>query len=304
MVWEVDVEEERVTNLEGAYIGFLVEDIEVQSIQNNFRMSGFHSLKVIVMGHMPVLLWSDKADEVKEVVEIARWCCSLFQSVAPWSPELDSNHRVTWLRCYGVPTHAWGIDLFGALAFKNGRFIEVDDATNHFKRCDLARVNVVTKESKTIDPTMAVKVLGKRFEIQIVEEFGDGSLLGDEGTKVGIGWQDYQTSRTSFGGDSNYAAVVGCGSEFGTNADVSDSCQVLLEIPVHEGDKTVTFDANRNFGYSEEEMSGTFSNFLGKVLEPVVNHERDKREVGCLLDGMKTEKMLVVEPSFCRNGAQ
>jgi hypothetical protein len=190
------------------------------------------------------------------------------------------------------------------LTFKNGRFIEVDNATNHFKRCDLARVNVVTKESKTIDTTMVVKVLGKRFEIQIVEEFGDGLLLGDGGTKVGIGWQDYQTSRTSFGGDSNYAAVVGCGSEIGTNADVSDSCQVLLEIPVHEGDKTVTFDANRNFGYSEEEMSGTFSNFLGKVLEPVVNHERDKREVGCLLDGMKTEKMLVVEPSFCRNGAQ
>ncbi|MCI43571.1 hypothetical protein A2U01_0064808, partial [Trifolium medium] len=70
-------------------------------------MSGFHNIRVSMMGDMTVLLCSDKADEVKEVVQTKCWWCSLFEKVVPWSPELITNHRVTWLRCYGVPIHAW-----------------------------------------------------------------------------------------------------------------------------------------------------------------------------------------------------
>jgi hypothetical protein len=300
VVWEVDVEDERVTNLEGAYVGFLVEDKEVQTLQNNFRMSGFHSLRVIAMGHMQVLLWSDKADEVEEVVETAGWWCSLFQCVVPWSPELVSNHRAIWLNCYGVPTHAWGTDLFRALAFKHGRFIEVDDDTLNFKMCDVARVKVLTKESKTIYTMMVVKVLGKKFEIRIVEECGGRRLVGGGVEKVGIGWQDDQTSRTSVGGDSNQAVAVGCGSESGSDADVSDTCQVLLEIQAHGGDKTVTFDATRNVGFSEEEMSGNSSNLLGNFVESKVNHDSDNRKEGCVLEGVGTEQVLVVEQGGAR----
>ncbi|MCI62353.1 hypothetical protein A2U01_0083610, partial [Trifolium medium] len=40
VVWEVEVEEEKVANLEGAFVGYLVEDKDVQALKNNFRMSG------------------------------------------------------------------------------------------------------------------------------------------------------------------------------------------------------------------------------------------------------------------------
>jgi hypothetical protein len=69
VVWEVKVEEERLAKLEGAYVGYLVEDSDALSIQNNFRMDGFQDLSVCVMGFRMVLLWSNKAEEVKEVVE-------------------------------------------------------------------------------------------------------------------------------------------------------------------------------------------------------------------------------------------
>ncbi|MCI85033.1 hypothetical protein A2U01_0106311 [Trifolium medium] len=32
VVWEVEVEEERVANLEGAFVGYLVEDKDVQAL--------------------------------------------------------------------------------------------------------------------------------------------------------------------------------------------------------------------------------------------------------------------------------
>ncbi|MCI01992.1 endonuclease/exonuclease/phosphatase family protein, partial [Trifolium medium] len=45
VVWEVEVVEERLMKLEGAFVGYLVEEKDVVSLQNNFRMSGFQSLK-------------------------------------------------------------------------------------------------------------------------------------------------------------------------------------------------------------------------------------------------------------------
>jgi hypothetical protein len=100
-------------------------------------------------------------EEVKEMVETVGWWGSLFEKVVPWSPELVSNKRVAWLRCFGVPPHAWGADLFRSLAFKFGRFIEVDESTKDFKRCDFARVRILTSVETTIDSSMAVSVLGK-----------------------------------------------------------------------------------------------------------------------------------------------
>ncbi|GAU32573.1 hypothetical protein TSUD_218320 [Trifolium subterraneum] len=249
VVWEVEVEEERLVGLKGAYVGYLVEEKDVQSIQNNFRMSGFHSLRVIVMGYKQILLWSDKADEVKEVVETVGWWCSLFERVVPWSQELITSHRVIWLSCYGVHIHAWGIDLFRALAFKYGMFIEVDEKTAQFKRCDVARVKVVTKETKLIDSTMVVKVRDKRFEIRVIEETGGWVELGGGSMKAIPGWDEEQSSKASYdGGESNCAVAVGCVSESGSDADLSESCQVLLELQAHGGGRAVTFDAKRELG--------------------------------------------------------
>jgi hypothetical protein len=74
-------------------VGYLVEDKEVISIQNQFRMDGLHNLKVYSLGYLKILLWSAKVGEVKEVLESEGW-------------SLVSDQRVTWLRCFGVPHHA------------------------------------------------------------------------------------------------------------------------------------------------------------------------------------------------------
>jgi hypothetical protein len=99
----VEEEEEVKAKLCGAYVGFLTDDKDPLTLQNNFRMEGRFTFKVSALGFRKVLLWSDKVGEVKEVVETVGWWCSLFEKVVPWAPELVSNQRVTWLRCFGVP---------------------------------------------------------------------------------------------------------------------------------------------------------------------------------------------------------
>jgi hypothetical protein len=284
IVWEVEVEEDRMMKLEGAYVGYLVEDRDIQTIQNNFRMDGYNGLNVTAMGHLMVLLWSDRVGEVKEVVETVGGWCSLFEKIVPWSPELVSNQRVAWLRCYGVPLHAWGVDLFRALAFKFGRFIEVDETTSNFKRCDVARVKILTAQKQTIDSSMAVKMLGTRFDIRVIEELGGGDQTG--GSRVSRGcemWQDDEASRASGEGESFHAVVAGF-SETGSDADVSESCQVLLGLETHGRSRSVTTGSIKELEYTAGEKADFSPNNLGKIIcvtEDVVNSDGDKGgEVG------------------------
>jgi hypothetical protein len=146
IVWEVEVEEEVLAKLDGAYVGYLSEDKDTQTLQHQFRMNGFHNLKVCSLGFAKILLWSDKVGEVKEVVESVGWWCSMFERLVPWSPLLTSNNRATWIRCYGIPLHAWGTDLFRAIAFKFGRFIEADELSKNMLRCDFARIRILSGE--------------------------------------------------------------------------------------------------------------------------------------------------------------
>ncbi|KAK2377288.1 hypothetical protein QL285_077987 [Trifolium repens] len=230
------------------------------------------------MGYRKILLWSDRLEEVKEVVETVGWWCSLFEKVVPWSPEIVTNDRVTWLRCYGVPQHAWGVDLFRALAFKYGRFIEVDDCTHHFKRCDFARVKILINERSVIDTTMAVKVLGIRFDIRVLEEGGQALNMNKPCVKKVEGWQEEMSSRASGDGQSFHAVVEGV-SESGSDADVSESCQVLLDIEAHGRSRKVTSGSGKEIVKVRGEVSEIFPNNLGNPLvltNSMVNYDGDK----------------------------
>ncbi|MCI19365.1 hypothetical protein A2U01_0040521, partial [Trifolium medium] len=182
------------------------------------------------------------------------------------------------------------MDLFRALAFKYGRFIEIDENTMQIKRCDVARVKIVTKKLKVIDSVMAVKVGDKRFEIRVIEETGDWSD-GGGGLKVGSGWLDEQSSRASYGVESNCAVVEGCYSESGSDADVSTTCQVLLDIQTRGGDRSMAEGTLREVGYTEGEMSGNIPNLLGYSVDSLVNIESDKGE-DALLETGEAEQVL------------
>jgi hypothetical protein len=209
------------------------------------------------------------------------------------------------LRCFGVPLHAWGIDLFRALAFKFGRFIEVDQMTRNMTRCDVARIRVLTGERKLIDSSFAVKVLGKRFDIRVVEE--NGGCMEEGGCRVMavVSGGEASSKASSDGGNSVVAEVVGF-SESGSEADVSDSCQVLLDLENRSvASKEVIGGSCGKVG-DEFGVSGSSSHFLGNLGElvvPNVNDDGDNMEGYHVLGSGGSEKVQdatgVVSQSGC-----
>ncbi|MCI32313.1 hypothetical protein A2U01_0053526, partial [Trifolium medium] len=119
----------------------------------------------------------------------------------------------------------------------------------------MARIKVVTSENRVVDASMKVKVLGKIYVIRVIEETEDWVVSGGGDRKRGTFWQGDSSSRASDEGASILAAAEGF-SETASDADVSESCQMLLEIEAHGGNRSVTDDSKREIGYTVDEMAG------------------------------------------------
>ncbi|MCH82393.1 DUF4283 domain protein [Trifolium medium] len=106
------------------------------------------------------------------MVVVVGWWCTWFERLEEWSPDLVSNHRVSWLSCFGVPLHVWGDAIFRSLAFKFRSFVEVDYSTKNMLRGDVARIKIVTDRPTCVDSSFVISVLGKKFVVRVMEEVG------------------------------------------------------------------------------------------------------------------------------------
>jgi hypothetical protein len=236
VTWEVEVENEAVARLKGAYVGFLTQTRDHLLIQRNFIMDGYQHIKITPLGHLKVLISSSVEGEVKELVGCVGWWCNWFDKFEEWSPMLTSNQRVVWLNCFGVPLHAWGEAIFRTLGFKFGTFIEIDEDTKIMARGDVARIKIATQSCKMIDSTLSVSVLGDKFGIRVMEEVG---ALRVEEVRCCVGChkeEEVRSSQNSGDGDSVVAVVDGESDE-GDDSDWSGSRQVALDSDALQAQK-------------------------------------------------------------------
>jgi hypothetical protein len=301
IVWEVEVEAEVLAKLKGAYVGFLVEHKDYSEIQRNFTLDGYHNITVSPLGHLMVLLSSTVAGEVKEVVQTVGWWCTWFDRFEEWSPDLVSSQRTTWLKCYGVPHHAWGGALFRAVAFKFGRFVEVDLPTKNMERWDMARIKIVTENTRTIDASMFVSVMEKKFTIRVMEE---GGVVAEGGLKCCGGCKgrgDGESSRGSVDGGSVMAVVQGS-VEVGSDGDWSDNGQFL----VGEGGQGSGKGLRHGTRLEREHAKGVSEldpNTLGNTLA-TVSHEVNHGTEPCLAVSEGCKDIAVEAGGMLGNGSK
>lgn len=78
--------------------------------------------------------------------------------------------RCVWLRCYGIPIHAWGTRFFEFLSALMGVFMHSDDITLAKIRMDAARIKIITRCSTFINEAFSVSINDVPFKINVVEE--------------------------------------------------------------------------------------------------------------------------------------
>lgn len=89
------------------------------------------------MGSNLVLLESLVEGEMEALIDEAQdWLATWFSDMRKWSPSEVDSERLTWVRCYGMPVHAWNKSFFKCVVFGTGEFVALDEDTEKRKALD------------------------------------------------------------------------------------------------------------------------------------------------------------------------
>lgn len=78
--------------------------------------------------------------------------------------------RCVWLRCYGIPIHAWGTRFFEFISASMGVFMQSGDITLAKISMDVARIKIRTRCSTLINKVFSITINDVPFRINVVEE--------------------------------------------------------------------------------------------------------------------------------------
>ncbi|GAU30343.1 hypothetical protein TSUD_212000 [Trifolium subterraneum] len=254
-VLNVEVDALTLKELETSFVGVLAVEVEVRRIKTILYMEGYANISATDMGRNKVLLHSSKPGELEALCKAKTdWLCYYFKEVIPWSPSNFADNRVTWVKVFGIPLHAWGDNLFKAIGGKYGEFLDYDNITASRAKLDVARLKISTSFRGYVDESVKIKVLGVVYTIWVVEEkgvqptFSSGSII--------------EENDQSWVGSSNYpAAAMEVGDQFCSGSVDEGKEEVGVDLPsgqdhthgelLHgDGDMTVAKEGNCHFQFS------------------------------------------------------
>ncbi|KAK2455003.1 zinc finger CCCH domain-containing protein [Trifolium repens] len=229
----VKVNEDLWKMFQTSFVGFLKEEKDVIKISEGLVMEGYDWITATFMGENMMLLTSTTSQSLIEAVSLNRkWWEGWFRSILEWSPELHLDRRSVWLRCRGVPLHAWDELTFRQLTDRLGTFIELDMNTANRTKLDVARVKISTSRMTFIDEQILISVLDKKFQISVAEEWGRDELVSLRGGRYVGEWASTASSMAS--AVAREAAVVGEGMFDGTGSDGDVAVEVGEESEQEE----------------------------------------------------------------------
>ncbi|KAE9587435.1 hypothetical protein Lalb_Chr23g0273581 [Lupinus albus] len=171
--------------LSNCFVGRAIDLEKASQVPNALLSEGFHTIQCHQMGGNLILLSPVEGEDIKDLIKDAPECLnSLFSSIHHWKEEDVAEYRSTWIRCLGVPLHAWSMTFFDLVANIVGSLLMVDDDTMRKVRFDRCRLLVKTSQRTQINSSISVMINGKAFEVFVWEEVGvdlviKESLKGD-----------------------------------------------------------------------------------------------------------------------------
>lgn len=154
-----------------AYVGVVVDPRATYNLHEYFNMKGYFRVKVTPMGANLCLLEEDFVGEITSLIEeVPEWINQWFKEIRNWRPHDVDNQRLTWLRVYGLPCHAWNPKVFDFMSKPVGHFVCADKDTTKLKCLDVAIIIMSTKYCLVLNETYNIAINEVTFNIKVMED--------------------------------------------------------------------------------------------------------------------------------------
>lgn len=270
-----NIQEVEMKWLDKCYVAKVHSPTIVDSVQDRILEAGVTSVRVFPMGGSQVLLKPVEGEDLEELINntggfLENW----FNRIVKWSPMEVPRERYTWIRCQGIPLHAWTAEFFESIVSSLGRFITLDDNTFTFnmKRFDMARIQILASSPDAVHKVQQARINGLLYSIRIVEELFPVSYEACPAWRKVASADDMSASDAT----SNFSGDVFSACSF--PSDEEFQIQKFVEGENFKGTEYLQ-DAQNKFKAIEGEDKGEPSVFALHVEKPLQNHDESIKVV-------------------------
>ncbi|GKU99946.1 hypothetical protein SLEP1_g12720 [Rubroshorea leprosula] len=174
---EFNVKQNEYGWLEKCFVGTVRSVTLIPTLQEKFFMEGVFFCKIRAMGGRLVLMEGHDYEDLKDLIETGQeWLGQWFEEIKPWKPTIVASERFAWIRCLGLPLHAWKPEFFQSFGSLWGTFVSLDDSTSGKIRLDAARFLIATPLSEFISKSLTIKINGVLYKVKFSEEESNNGL--------------------------------------------------------------------------------------------------------------------------------
>ncbi|PWA51450.1 hypothetical protein CTI12_AA427690 [Artemisia annua] len=136
---------------------------------------GLNNVEIKTMDGLEIMMVFDNSETVTNILNninhgMRRWV----HKMRRWSKHYILPGRLTWVNVMGVPVSCWSEHMFKNIVALHGRVIGTSNCNlEGNQNLIVAKVQLHTRNKGLINKSLYIKVFGKNFKINIVEEVGD-----------------------------------------------------------------------------------------------------------------------------------
>jgi len=186
--------------MEKSLVGKYNEDMDFEQLGEEFVRGGMNIVRVRSLGDNLALLIPREGENMEELVHLNReWFDSVFISIMPWSAAQIVNHRVVWVRCFGLPISLWNRECFAKVIGESASsLIAIDDTTLLWENLEFARLKVCVENSRFVKVAKKMRINNQILSISIEEECPKASVGKCNGYHCNFESSDNITSIESY----------------------------------------------------------------------------------------------------------
>ncbi|KAH1052733.1 hypothetical protein GYH30_022169 [Glycine max] len=87
-----------------------------------------------------------------------------------WSPDIRPDHRLTWVRIWGLPPAVWAPEIMQKVVEDFGEMVEVDGSVEDRRRMDVARILIRTNKRPRLQEVVLATIDGETYHLDVLEE--------------------------------------------------------------------------------------------------------------------------------------
>jgi len=100
------------------------------------------------LGDSLALLNPREGENMGDIIKLNReWFDNFFTSIKPWSVSSVADHKIVWVRCYGLPLSFWNKECFAKVLGESTTLVSVDTSTLLWENLEYARLQVRSRLS-------------------------------------------------------------------------------------------------------------------------------------------------------------